>query len=95
MVALSTAVLLSVALIYTSFTASTEAKDPSQLLSATPNTSYEMTGTVVPGSVHQMVGACASASPTTKAKREAFRSATAAPSPTRSAAAARSSSTER
>jgi cytochrome c-type biogenesis protein CcmE len=55
-VALSAAVLLSVALIYTSFTASTEAKDPSQLLSATPNTSYDMTGTVVPGSVHQRGG---------------------------------------
>jgi len=52
-VALSSAVLLSVALIYTSFTASTEAKDPSQLLNATPNTSYQMTGTVVPNSVHQ------------------------------------------
>lgn len=55
-VALSAAVLLSVALIYTSFTASTEAKDPSQLLSATPNTSYDLTGTVVPGSVHQRGG---------------------------------------
>ena len=32
-VALSVAVLLSVALIYTSFSASTEAKEPSQLLS--------------------------------------------------------------
>ncbi len=55
-VALSVAVLLSLALIYTSFAASTEVKDPSQLLSATPNTSYEMTGTVVPGSVHQIGG---------------------------------------
>jgi cytochrome c-type biogenesis protein CcmE len=50
-VALSTAVLLSVALIYTSFSASTEAKEPSQLLGATPGTSYDMTGTVVPGSI--------------------------------------------
>ncbi len=49
--ALSVAVLLAVALIYTSFSASTEAKEPSQLLSATPGTSYEMTGKVVPGSV--------------------------------------------
>jgi len=55
-VALSAAVLLSLALIYTSFAASTEVKDPSQLLSATPNTNYEMTGTVVPGSVHQNGG---------------------------------------
>lgn len=50
-VALSAAVLLSVALIYTSFSASTEAKEPSQLLSAAPGTSYEMTGRVVKGSV--------------------------------------------
>ncbi len=52
-VALSTAVLLSVALIYTSFTASTQAKDPTQLLSAAPGTNYNMTGTVIPGSVQQ------------------------------------------
>ena len=52
-VALSTAVLLAVALIYTSFSASTEAKEPSQLLSATPGTSYEMSGRVVKGSVQR------------------------------------------
>ncbi len=53
-VALSAAVLLSVALIYTSFSASTEAKEPSQLLAATPGTSYDMTGEVVKGSIrHQ------------------------------------------
>ena len=53
-VALSVAVLLSVALIYTSFTASTQAKEPSELLSATPGTSYDMTGEVVKGSIeHQ------------------------------------------
>jgi cytochrome c-type biogenesis protein CcmE len=52
-VALSTAVLLAVALIYTSFSASTEAKEPSQLLSAAPGTSYEMTGRVVKGSVRR------------------------------------------
>jgi cytochrome c-type biogenesis protein CcmE len=52
-VALSVAVLLAVALIYTSFSASTEAKEPSQLLNATPGTSYEMTGRVVPGSVEK------------------------------------------
>ncbi len=50
-VALSVAVLLSVALIYTSFSASTEAKEPSQLLGAVPGTSYEMTGKVVKGSI--------------------------------------------
>jgi len=53
-VALSVAVLLSVALIYTSFTASTQAKEPSELLAAAPGTSYDMTGKVVPGSIqHQ------------------------------------------
>lgn len=52
-VALSTAVLLAVALIYTSFSASTEAKEPSQILSATPGTTYEMTGKVVKGSIHR------------------------------------------
>lgn len=51
--ALSTAVLLAVALIYTSFSASTEAKEPSQLIGATPGTSYEMTGRVVKGSVRR------------------------------------------
>jgi cytochrome c-type biogenesis protein CcmE len=49
--ALSTAVLLAVALIYTSFSASTEAKKPSELLTAAPGTSYEMTGRVVKGSI--------------------------------------------
>ncbi len=50
-VALGVAVLLAVALIYTSFSASTAAKEPSQLLSAAPGTSYDMTGKVVKGSV--------------------------------------------
>lgn len=49
--ALSVAVLLAVALVYTSFSASTEAKEPSQLLAAAPGTTYEMTGRVVKGSV--------------------------------------------
>ncbi|HEV7562555.1 MAG TPA: cytochrome c maturation protein CcmE [Solirubrobacterales bacterium] len=51
--ALSVAVLLAVALIYTSFSASTEAKEPSQLFGAAPGTNYEMTGRVVPGSVEK------------------------------------------
>jgi cytochrome c-type biogenesis protein CcmE len=50
-VALGVAVLLAVALIYTSFSASTEAKEPSQLLTAAPGTSYDMTGKVVNGSI--------------------------------------------
>jgi len=49
--ALSTAVLLAVALIYTSFSASTEAKEPSELIGATSGASYEMTGRVVKGSI--------------------------------------------
>ncbi len=53
MVALSVAVLLAVGLVYTSFSASTEALEPSELLAATPGTSYEMTGRVVPRSVRR------------------------------------------
>lgn len=53
-VALGVAVLLAAALVYTSFSASTEAKQPSQLLSAAPGTSYDLTGRVVRGSIrHQ------------------------------------------
>jgi len=51
-VALGTAVLLAAALVYTSFSASTEAREPSQLLSASSQgQSYDLTGRVVPGSV--------------------------------------------
>jgi cytochrome c-type biogenesis protein CcmE len=50
-VALSVAVVLAVALIYTSFSASTEAKEPSQLIGAAPGTTAEMTGRVVKGSI--------------------------------------------
>ncbi|HEY7256274.1 MAG TPA: cytochrome c maturation protein CcmE [Solirubrobacterales bacterium] len=49
-VALGTAVLLAAALVYTSFSASTEAKEPSQLIGAAPGT-YDLTGKVVTGSV--------------------------------------------
>ena len=51
--ALSVAVLLAAALVYTSFSASTEAKEPSQLLGAAPGQSYDLTGRVVPGTVRQ------------------------------------------
>jgi cytochrome c-type biogenesis protein CcmE len=51
-VALSAAVLLAAALVYTSFSASTEAKQPSDLLHASPDQSYDLTGVVVPGSIH-------------------------------------------
>jgi cytochrome c-type biogenesis protein CcmE len=50
-VALSAAVLLAVGLIYTSFSASSEAKQPSDLVNASGG-SYELTGVVVPGSIH-------------------------------------------
>jgi cytochrome c-type biogenesis protein CcmE len=49
-VALTTAVLLAAALVYTSFSAATEAKEPSQLLNAAPGKSYDLTGKVVDGS---------------------------------------------
>ena len=52
-VALGVAVLLAAALVYTSFSASTEAKQPSQLLSADPGKTYQLTGQVVPGSVRR------------------------------------------
>jgi len=52
-VALGAAVLLAVALVYTSFSASTEAKAPSQLLNAAPGSSYDLTGRVVKGSVRR------------------------------------------
>jgi cytochrome c-type biogenesis protein CcmE len=52
-VALGAAVLLAGALVYTSFSASTEAKQPSDLLNASPGTSYELTGRVVQGSVRR------------------------------------------
>jgi cytochrome c-type biogenesis protein CcmE len=47
-VALGAAVFLAAALIYTSFSASTEASKPSQL---EPGRSYEVTGKVVKGSI--------------------------------------------
>ena len=54
-IALGVAVLLAGALIYTSFSAATEAQQPSQLLAGgKPGKSYELTGTVAAGSVrHQ------------------------------------------
>jgi cytochrome c-type biogenesis protein CcmE len=51
-VALSAAVLLAGALVYTSFSASTQAKEPSDLIaSAEAGRSYELTGKVVADSV--------------------------------------------
>jgi cytochrome c-type biogenesis protein CcmE len=51
-IALTVAVLLGGALVYTSFDAATEARQPSELIkSSNPGKSYELTGKVVAGSV--------------------------------------------
>ena len=53
-IALGVAVLLAGALVYTSFNAATEAREPSQLLAhAKAGKSYELTGKVAAGSVRQ------------------------------------------
>jgi cytochrome c-type biogenesis protein CcmE len=49
-VALAAAVLLATALVYTSFSASTEASKPSEI---EPGKSYELTGKVVQGSIQK------------------------------------------
>jgi cytochrome c-type biogenesis protein CcmE len=49
--ALSCALLLASALVYTSFSASSEARSPSQLANAKPGQVYELTGKVQPGSI--------------------------------------------
>ena len=54
-VALSAAVVLASALVYTSFSAASPALTPTQLVrQAQPGRSYEVTGTVVPGTVHRV-----------------------------------------
>jgi cytochrome c-type biogenesis protein CcmE len=50
-VALSAAVMLAVALVYTSVNASSKAVSPSKLLTADAGQSYQLTGKVVDGSV--------------------------------------------
>jgi cytochrome c-type biogenesis protein CcmE len=53
-IALGLAVVLAGALIYTSFSAATEARQPSDLIAgATPGKSYELTGKVTRGSVQR------------------------------------------
>jgi cytochrome c-type biogenesis protein CcmE len=53
-VALSAAVVLAAALVYTSFSASSEARTPSQLLaSADPGRTYQLTGKVVNGTIQK------------------------------------------
>ena len=50
-VALTAAIVLAGALVWTSFGSATEAETPSQVLKAAPGRSYQVTGKVVPGSV--------------------------------------------
>lgn len=52
-VALSAAVLLATALVYTSFNASTEAKSPAELLAGTPSGSFDVFGNVVDDSIER------------------------------------------
>ena len=49
-VALTCALLLAVALVYTSFSAASEARQPSQLAGAEPGKTYQLTGRVAKGS---------------------------------------------
>ena len=55
-VALSAAVVLACALVFTSLSASSEAVTPSQLATAKAGASYQLTGKVVEGSIHNIDG---------------------------------------
>src|SRR5215211_4577792 len=48
-VALTAALMLAVALVYTSFSAASEARQPSQLANAEPGKTYQLTGRVAKG----------------------------------------------
>lgn len=52
-VALSAAVLLASALVYTSFSASTEAREPSDIIASGSGDTYDLTGKVVPGTIER------------------------------------------
>lgn len=52
-VALGLALVLATGLIYTSFNASSEARQPTELSQAVPGKSYEMTGKVIKGSIRK------------------------------------------
>jgi len=52
-VALSAAVLLATGLVYTSFSASTEAREPSDVLASGSSETYDLTGKVIPGSIER------------------------------------------
>ena len=53
-VALGIALALATGLIYVSFNASSEAREPSELQDAVPGKSYEMTGMVTPGTIEKV-----------------------------------------
>ncbi|MGH2918035.1 MAG: cytochrome c maturation protein CcmE [Solirubrobacteraceae bacterium] len=55
-VALGAAVILAVALVYTSLSASNETVQPSQLVTATAGSSYQLTGKVADGSIRERSG---------------------------------------
>ena len=55
-VALSAAVVLACALVFTSLSASSEAVTPSDLAGATAGASYQLTGKVVDGSIRNIEG---------------------------------------
>lgn len=50
-ISLSVAVLLAAGLVYTSFSASTEAREPSEIIGSSSTRTYELTGKVVDGTV--------------------------------------------
>ena len=52
-VALSAAVLLATGLVYTSFSASTEAREPSDVLSSRTDETVDLTGKVIPGTIER------------------------------------------
>lgn len=52
-VALGLALVLATGLIYTSFNASSEARQPTELTQAVPGKNYEMTGRVIKGSIRK------------------------------------------
>ena len=52
-VALSAAVLLATGLVYTSFSASTDAREPSEVLAAGAGETYDVTGKVIPGTIER------------------------------------------
>jgi cytochrome c-type biogenesis protein CcmE len=52
-VALTAAVLLATGLVYTSFSASTEAREPSEVLASGTGDTVDLTGRVIPGTIER------------------------------------------